>query len=77
MNARYFLTLGAILIVLGAVLLAVPSYTYFTMERVAETRFINIDISRPHTIVFNPVAGGMVLGAGMIVFLMGIRYRPA
>jgi hypothetical protein len=61
------------LAVLGIVALAVPSFTFFTTERVADTGFFTIDISRPHTLVFNPIVGGIALAAGVILALIGLR----
>jgi hypothetical protein len=43
--------IGLILVVLGIVALAIPTFTFFTTERVADVGFLKIDISRPHTIV--------------------------
>lgn len=65
--------IGMILVVLGVVALAIPSLTYFTTERVADVGFFQIDISRPHTIVLNPIAGGIALGVGIVMILMGTR----
>jgi hypothetical protein len=61
------------LAVLGIVALAVPSFTFFTTERVADIGFFTIDISRPHTLVFNPIVGGIALAAGVILALIGLR----
>jgi len=62
-----------VLAVLGLAALAVPSFTYFTTERVADVRFFTADISRPHTIVFNPIVGGILLVAGIVLVLVGFR----
>jgi len=69
--------IGLLLIVLGIVALAVPSFTYFTTERVADVGFFKIDISRPHTIVLNPIVGGVALAAGVVLLLVGLRSRSA
>ena len=78
---RPLVVIGLILIVLGLVALAVPSFTFFTTERVADAGFFKIDISRPHTIVFNPIVGGIALAAGIVLILMwrrtASRTRPA
>jgi hypothetical protein len=65
--------LGVILLVLGVVALAVPSITFFTTERVADAGFFHIDVSRPHTIILNPIAGIAALVAGLALLLMGRR----
>ena len=70
---RPLVVIGLVLIVLGLVALAVPSFTFFTTERVADAGFFKIDISRPHTIVFNPIVGGLALAAGIVLVLLWRR----
>ena len=65
--------IGLILVVLGIVALAIPSFTYFTTERVADVGFLRIDVSRPHTIVFNPIVGVVALVAGIVLVIVGRR----
>jgi len=77
MKIRPFVLIGVILAVLGIVALAVPSITFFTMERTAEIGFFSIDISRPHTIVFNPIVGGVAMAAGIMLVLVGLRSDSA
>jgi hypothetical protein len=67
--------IGAILVVLGVIALAVPSITFFTTERVADVGFFAIDVSKPHTIFFNPIVGGVALVAGIILAIMGTRSK--
>lgn len=69
--------IGLILVVLGIVALAVPSVTFFTTERVADVGFFAIDLSRPHTIVFNPIVGGIALAVGIVLVLVGLRSGSA
>lgn len=70
------LVIGLILIVLGIAALAVPSFTFFTTERVVDAGFFTIDMSRPHTIVFNPIVGGIALAAGIVLTVWGLRSNP-
>jgi hypothetical protein len=70
---RVFLLIGSVLIILGIVALAVPSFTYFTTDRVADAGFFTIDISRPHTVVINPIVGGIALAAGIVLVVLGFR----
>ncbi len=70
---RPIFVIGLILAVLGFVALAVPSFTYFTTEEVADVGFMTIDVSRPHTIVLNPVAGGIALAVGIVLIVLGAR----
>jgi len=71
------MVIGLILLVLGVVALAIPSFTYFTTERVADVGFFKIDISRPHTIAFNPIVGGVALAAGILLVIFGLRSGSA
>lgn len=61
--------LAVLLVVLGAVALLVPSFTFFTTERVADAGFFTIDVNKPHTIVMNPVVGAVLLGLGVVMML--------
>ena len=70
---RPLMVIGLILVVLGIVALAVPSFTYFTTERAADIGFFKTDISRPHMIILNPIVGGAALVAGIVLLLMGRR----
>lgn len=73
MKMRPITVIGFILAVLGIVALAVPSVTFFTSDRVADVGFFTVDIARPHTVVFNPVAGGIMLALGIGLALLGTR----
>ena len=70
---RPLIVIGLILVVLGTVALAVESFTYFTTERAADFGFFKLDISRPHTIILNPIVGGAALATGIVLLLMGRR----
>jgi hypothetical protein len=74
---RPLVVIGLILVVLGIVALAVPSFTFFTTDRVADVGFFKIDVSRPHTIVFNPLVGGVALVAGIVLMVVGRRSASA
>ena len=70
---RPLVLIGLILVVLGIVALAIPSFTFFTTQRVADVGFFKIDISRPHTIVLNPIVGGLALAGGIVLVILGRR----
>jgi hypothetical protein len=74
---RALVLIGLVLVVLGIVALAVPSFTYFTTEHVADAGFFKVDISRPHTIVINPIVGGIALAAGIVLVILGFRSAPS
>jgi hypothetical protein len=68
---------GLVLVVFGAVALAVPTFTFFTNERVADAGFFKIDVSKPHTIVLNPIVGAVALGVGILLMVTGRRSAAA
>jgi hypothetical protein len=70
---RPYLALGLVLIVLGILALSVHSITYFTNEQVVgPLGFFAWDVSRPHTIFINPIAGIVAIAAGFaLVFMPG------
>jgi uncharacterized membrane protein HdeD (DUF308 family) len=68
---RPLIVVGLILIVLGIVALAVPSFTFFTRERVADAGFFTIDVSRPHTVILNPIVGAIALAVGVVLVVVG------
>ena len=42
-------------------------------ERVADVGFLRIEVSKPHTIVFNPIVGVIALVAGIVLVMIGRR----
>jgi hypothetical protein len=64
---------GILLIVLGILALAVPSFTFFTTERAVETSFLTIDYQKPHTIVLNPIVGVISVIAGIALVFASRR----
>ena len=71
------LIIGLILVALGIAALAVPTVTFFTTERVADVGYFTIDMSKPHTIVFNPIVGGIALAIGLVLTVLGLRSGSA
>jgi hypothetical protein len=65
--------LGLILVVLGIVGLVIPTFTFVTTDRLADVGFIHIDLAKPHTVVINPIVGGLVLAGGIVLMLLGRR----
>jgi uncharacterized membrane protein HdeD (DUF308 family) len=70
---RPYSALGLVLIVLGILALSVHSVTYFTTDQVVgPLGFFAWDVSRPHTIFINPIAGIVAVAAGVaLIFLPG------
>ena len=76
-NMRPIAVIGIILVALGLVALAVPTFTFFTTERAADVGFFTINISRPHTLVFNPIVGGITVAVGIVLTIVGLRTSSA
>ncbi len=71
---RTYSITGLVLIVLGILALAVHSITYFTTDHVVgPLGFFEMDVSRPHTIFINPIAGLVALAVGLALILMSRR----
>ena len=65
--------LAIVLVILGIIALAVPSFTFFTTERAVNTSFFAIDVQRPHTIILNPIVGIVAVAAGLVMLVVGRR----
>jgi membrane-bound ClpP family serine protease len=65
---------GLILIVLGILALSVHSVTYFSEEQqVGPMGFFVWNVSKPHTIIVNPIAGLAAMGVGVALLFAGRR----
>ncbi len=64
---------GVVLLVAGIICFAIPSFTFFTRDRVVDTGYFHIDVSKPHTIILNPGVGLIMVVAGIIVLALGQR----
>jgi hypothetical protein len=67
---RSYSIAGLVLIVLGVVVLSVRSITYFSTEQVSgPLGYFAWDVTKPHTIFINPIAGliAIAIGVGLVV----------
>ncbi len=62
-------SIGIILIVLGIVLLIWTGFTYTKKEKVIDAGPIQVSADKEKSVNWPPYAGGIVLIAGVIVFL--------
>jgi len=70
--------IGLILIILGILAISIRSITYFSTETVVgPLGFFAWDVSKPHTIIVNPLAGILAVIAGIAVLAMGRRQASA
>lgn len=70
---RILAIIGIILIVFGLIALSVQGVTYFTQERVVDAGPVKVDVEKPHTIFFNPVAGVVAAAIGVALLIAGTR----
>lgn len=68
---RILAFIGVLLIVFGIVALGFQGITFFTTERVVDAGPVQIDVQRPHTIVFHPFAGAAAVIAGIVLVVVG------
>jgi uncharacterized membrane protein YdcZ (DUF606 family) len=67
--------IGILLVLLGLTLLASPLVTYGTREKVIDTESVDVTAKRQKTVVVPRVVSVLVIGAGVLVFVLGSR-RP-
>ena len=68
---RPYSIFGLILVVLGVLMLSVHSITYLTNDQVVgPLGFFAWDVSRPHTIFMNPIAGLAAIGVGIALLFL-------
>jgi uncharacterized membrane protein len=71
---RPFSVVGLILIILGMVVLSIHSVTYFSTEHVVgPLGFFEWDVSKPHTVILNPIAGIAAIVVGIVLIVMARR----
>lgn len=70
--------LGIVLIVLGVLSLLIRSITFFTTEtQVGPLGMFAWDVSQPHMILINPLAGILAVVAGIVLLTMTRRQLAA
>lgn len=68
---------GLVLILVGILILSIRSVTYFSSEQeVGPIGFMLWNVTKPHTIVFNPIAGSAALAVGLALAFWGSRREP-
>jgi hypothetical protein len=72
---RALVVIGVLLVVLGLVGLGVQGVTFFTQERAVDAGPLKIDVSKPHTIIFNPIVCGATVAAGLVLVVVGARAK--
>jgi len=67
--------LGIVLIVFGVFVLASQGITYTKTEKVLDIGPIQATTHRQKTIPISPVAGGLILAAGVVLVVAGTKRR--
>jgi len=70
---RALAIIGVLLVLFGILALGFQGVTYFSQERVVDAGPVKVDVQRPHTIVFHPIAAGAAVATGLVLILVGSR----
>jgi hypothetical protein len=58
--------IGIVLIVLGAIMMAITGFNYVTKEKVVDLGPVEINKEKDHPVQWSPIVGGVLLVAGMV-----------
>ena len=61
--------LGLVLIGLGIMMVIFTGFNYVTRENVVDLGGVQINANENHPVEWSPIAGGVLLVAGVVVFL--------
>jgi hypothetical protein len=75
MGMKPMTILGIVLIIFGAFLLVSQGITYTKTEKVLDIGPIEATTHRQKTIPISPVAGGVILAAGVVLVISGAKRR--
>ena len=64
-------SIGLILMIVGAVLLIWTGFTYTKKEKIVDAGPIQITADKEKSVNWPPYAGGIILIAGLVVFITG------
>ncbi len=67
---------GIVLIIIGVIALAYQGITYTTREKVLDIGPIQATKKTEKAIPLPPIIGGVVLAAGIVLLVTGVRRRP-
>jgi drug/metabolite transporter (DMT)-like permease len=74
---RILTIIGVLLIIVGLIALAVQGVTFFSQERVVDVGPVKVDVEKPHTIAWHPLAGIAAVVAGLVLVAVGTRRAPS
>ena len=68
-------TIGIILIVIGAVMLAWTGFTYTKKEKIVDAGPIEVSADKQETVNWPPYVGGILLVGGIVILLAAPKSR--
>jgi hypothetical protein len=68
---KYFITLGIISIVVGALILVYHGFIYKKNEKIAQVGNFKVTAGVPKSVYFSPTAGGVLVAGGVLLMLLG------
>ena len=63
-------TIGIILIVIGAIMIAYTGFHYVTTEKVIDLGPIDINQNKTHFVQWSPIVGAVLIVGGIVVFFL-------
>ena len=62
---------GLVLIIIGIIMVVFSGFNFMTEEKVVDAGPLHISKEKNHTVQWPPVAGGVLIAAGIIVLVAG------
>jgi hypothetical protein len=70
-------TAGIFVIILGIILTVFTTFKFFTHEKVVDLGNLEISRDKPNTLNWSPILGIAILGAGVILYYMGVQKKSS
>ena len=62
--------IGTILVLIGIIMMAYTGFNIVTTEKVVDLGAIKINQEKNHPVQWSPIAGGLILAAGIVLIVM-------
>ena len=73
MRRTPLITIGVVLILIGAAVLVWPKVTYTERETVVEVGPVNITADTKKTVPLPPILGGIAMAGGVVLVIVGAK----
>lgn len=67
--------LGIILIVVGAIMMAITGFNYVTKKEVLDLGKVEVNKSEKHSVGWSPIVGAVLLVGGLVLILTNNRKK--